>query len=428
MRGPAGVGKSAIAQTCAERLKAVGLLGASFFFSINGCDDHTRFFPSIAYQLSVDSRAYRDILDKKIQGDRSLIKKTMKAQFNGLLVEPLQELEEAGKRLGRRVIIVDGLDECKDKDAQCEILNLVAASLRDRTTSLYWAFFSRPEPHIHSTFAMANVSPLCRTAILPISREVDGEIELYLRNGLENILRRRHISLSYTWPPEREVKMLVTAAAGLFIYPATVIRFMEQAGHSPEELLTIVLDSPGLNGDNGHALDNSNQPLAELDAFYTLILRRIPDVTLSSAQLLLALAIMTPFESCIWGIAGLGNMLGFSEAKLRLLCSELHAVLYFQGHHELPHLPDPVYSKSADITQMCKATDFVTMNWLRRDVSKLGGILTFYHKSFYDFLRDPARSKNFCVSTPRILDSLFNLRLHIHSDYAETYTVKGQGQ
>ncbi|KAF9442564.1 hypothetical protein P691DRAFT_625994, partial [Macrolepiota fuliginosa MF-IS2] len=33
MKGPAGVGKSAIAQTCVERLKKLGNLGAAFFFA-----------------------------------------------------------------------------------------------------------------------------------------------------------------------------------------------------------------------------------------------------------------------------------------------------------------------------------------------------------------------------------------------------------
>jgi hypothetical protein len=36
MWGPAGVGKSALAQTCAEKAKEMGYLGAAFFFSING--------------------------------------------------------------------------------------------------------------------------------------------------------------------------------------------------------------------------------------------------------------------------------------------------------------------------------------------------------------------------------------------------------
>jgi len=35
MSGPAGVGKSAIAQTCAEKLKDTEHLGAAFFFTVN---------------------------------------------------------------------------------------------------------------------------------------------------------------------------------------------------------------------------------------------------------------------------------------------------------------------------------------------------------------------------------------------------------
>ncbi|KXN81507.1 hypothetical protein AN958_04504 [Leucoagaricus sp. SymC.cos] len=51
MRGPAGVGKSAIAQTCVERVKEGGHLGAAFFF-INGRSDPRRLFPTLAYPLS----------------------------------------------------------------------------------------------------------------------------------------------------------------------------------------------------------------------------------------------------------------------------------------------------------------------------------------------------------------------------------------
>ena len=35
MSGPASVGKSAIAQTCAEKLKETGHLGTAFFFTVN---------------------------------------------------------------------------------------------------------------------------------------------------------------------------------------------------------------------------------------------------------------------------------------------------------------------------------------------------------------------------------------------------------
>jgi len=51
MRGPAGVGKSSIAQTCAEKLKNTGHLGAAFFFNVNRLNNPRRLFTTIAYEL-----------------------------------------------------------------------------------------------------------------------------------------------------------------------------------------------------------------------------------------------------------------------------------------------------------------------------------------------------------------------------------------
>jgi hypothetical protein len=41
-------------------------------------------------------------------------------------------------------------------------------------------FFSRSEPHIKVTLAKPCIGILCQVATLPITREIDGEIELYL--------------------------------------------------------------------------------------------------------------------------------------------------------------------------------------------------------------------------------------------------------
>jgi len=53
MKGPAGVGKTTIAQTCTEKLRHQKKLAAAFFFSISGRDKSEKFFPSIAYQLAI---------------------------------------------------------------------------------------------------------------------------------------------------------------------------------------------------------------------------------------------------------------------------------------------------------------------------------------------------------------------------------------
>jgi len=90
MRGPAGVGKSAIAQTCAEKLKDTGHLGAAFFFTFKKYDNPLHLFTSIAFQLTTALPDYHAAVSERISKDRSLVGKKISAQFRSLIVEPLQ--------------------------------------------------------------------------------------------------------------------------------------------------------------------------------------------------------------------------------------------------------------------------------------------------------------------------------------------------
>ncbi|KAF9444990.1 hypothetical protein P691DRAFT_785843 [Macrolepiota fuliginosa MF-IS2] len=209
MKGLAGVGKSAIAQTCAERLKGLGKLGAAFFFSLKGRDKASEFIPTIAHQLSTEFPDYRELVDHRIRHDRGILDKMMAVQFQALIVEPFQELERAGKGIGKRIaIIVDGLDECDSADAQCKIIELIAGAARDGAIPFCWAFFSRPEAHIKASFTHADVARVTCTTSLPISNDTNSDIELYLRNGFENILRRRDIPIKSQWPSDDDIQTL----------------------------------------------------------------------------------------------------------------------------------------------------------------------------------------------------------------------------
>ncbi|KAF9441170.1 hypothetical protein P691DRAFT_813488 [Macrolepiota fuliginosa MF-IS2] len=267
MKGPAGVGKSAIAQTCAERLKKLGKLGATFFFSVKGRDKAAEFIPTIAYQLSTQFPEYQGLVDRRILRDKAILNKTMATQLQTLIVEPLQELEKAGKGIGQRIVmIVDGLDECESTDDQCRIIEIIAAAARDGITPFCWAFFSRPEPHIEASFSRADVAQITCMTMLPISRDADSDIELYLRSGFENILRRRNIPLKSQWPSDNDIQTLVKKSDGLFIYAATALRVVAQPGPIEEALHTVCTTSSDRTG---------NSPFAELDAFYMLIMQRI---------------------------------------------------------------------------------------------------------------------------------------------------------
>jgi hypothetical protein len=98
VEGAERVKKTAVAQTCVEKLKTVGTPLGAFFFS-KRTSRHQQFFPTIAYQLSTEFPEYQTLLDAKICRNRSLLyHKTMASQFKGLILEPFQELERAGKK------------------------------------------------------------------------------------------------------------------------------------------------------------------------------------------------------------------------------------------------------------------------------------------------------------------------------------------
>ncbi|KAF5361752.1 hypothetical protein D9756_002258 [Leucocoprinus leucothites] len=417
MKGPAGVGKTAVAQTCAEKFKELNLLGAAFFFSVNGRADHTHFFPSVAYQLCTELSDFRQLLDNKISRDKTIVGKAMVWQFKNLFSESIQELQRMGKSVPRKAIIIDGLDECLSKEAQCEIIEIIAGSARESSTPFYWAFFSRPEMHIETTFAKNDIAPHCQLTILPISRTADKDIELYLRSGFANILLRRNLSVSSPWPSERDMKALIEACAGLFIYAATLLRYVDRpVAQGPIEQLNAVLAS--LGGASG----TDGSPFAELDAFYTLILRRIPTEIFPSVRVLLGGMFLYSFHPTLfWSAVQLSNQLRLSEIQFKILCSELRAVLCFYDH-------DGPYDYGQSITTMSslRHASFTDFAQIQQKARMLGGVITLHHKSFWDFLHDPARSGIYCISTQEMYNLLFSHYLQVWGDCQRCFSLQAR--
>ncbi|KAJ3552238.1 hypothetical protein NP233_g12927 [Leucocoprinus birnbaumii] len=148
VKGPAGVGKSAIAQSVADALKEI--LGASFFFSRpNRRDDPNRFFLTLAHQLATrfPDSGYGNVINKLIRRDPTIVEKTLLEQFLHLFVIPFRRLNDAQRCFSSKVIIVDGLDECNGEGAQAEIIRIIVESVRSGTTPFRWLILSRLESH-----------------------------------------------------------------------------------------------------------------------------------------------------------------------------------------------------------------------------------------------------------------------------------------
>ncbi|KAF9447554.1 hypothetical protein P691DRAFT_706533 [Macrolepiota fuliginosa MF-IS2] len=418
MKGPAGVGKSAVAQTSVERVAARGKLGAAFFFSTDGRSKPAHFFTTIAYQLSTGYPDYHDLIEKKVRRDKTLVYKALASQFHELIAQPLRELGRSGKGIGRVPIFVDGLDECEDERAQCTIIEIIAASVRDKTLPLCWAFFSRPEPHIEATFAKPDISALCHTMVLPVSHDADGDIELYLRAGFENILRRRGIPMNSPWPSEDNIKLLVKTAGGLFVYVTSALRFIDQTGSlGPEEPLRAVLAAIS------HGHDATTAPFAELDALYRLILGRIPEEMLPSIRLLLALLCHLSSDSPQNTIL-IANVLRLSRMEQQTICNRLSAVLRVRDLDGTFDIDPDIDTSRPYLENPNLGID--DLKKLRNSIyGRLGGAISFYHKSFREFLIDPRRSDLFWFKPPAIHELLFEYFYKLRRDYERTYCLRG---
>ena len=420
MRGPAGVGKSAIAQTCAERLKETGHLGAAFFFTVNKHSNASRLFTTIAYQLATTLPDYRTSIDERISRDETLVEKKMPFQFRSLIVDPIQELGKQGKRVQQKAIFIDGLDECAGGDAQAEIIKIIASSVREGSTPFHWAIFSRAEPRIVSTFKQDSIIPVTHSIELPISREADGEIEMYLRGEFKNILEQRGFpQLMSSWPADNDIRMLVDAAHGLFAHPAAVLRHVAYPSDSRfRERLQSVLDSLSDAGQQAATLHFS-----QLDALYVHIMTQIPESVLLPAQYLLSHSLGDPNAGGRWPVSGHCCMFGISECTFRDIYHYLHAVISY----ELSFDPLSSIDPRIDLTRPY----YDQGQWFHPDKSIINhvysvhGTFRFYHKSFYDFLHDPIRSGSFCVTIPAIYCKFFDRLIQNHHHYASSYAING---
>ncbi|KAF8069265.1 hypothetical protein FPV67DRAFT_1669280 [Lyophyllum atratum] len=355
LHGPAGAGKSAIAQTIAENSAECKILAASFFFSRGrpGRDSLDRLFTTIAYQLAISIPNLRPAIQQVLIDDPSIVHQVITVQIQKLIIEPLELLTSLKnvkvptKPTFPFLIIIDGLDECSGTDDQSQILNHILTLVSLPRFPLRLLIVSRPEYNIRNAFEK---SPLFEFASGPISIYGDyrsrQDVRVYLLHEFARIYTSdRHepwmTLVSKPWPSDPIVDVLVKRSDGYFIYAATLVRFVDQEYLSPVEQLNIVLNSSPLN----------RNAFGELDRLYHQVLATHPDT--KTVKVVLR-AILSGVElECIAELFGLqpGQV---SIIRRALLC--------------LINMEDKKHSIGYPI-----------------------------HKSFFDFIFDPARSGNFHI-------------------------------
>ena len=261
LNGLAGTGKSTIAQTFAEISFADGNLRASFFCSR---DSEARsnlqsIFPTLAFQLAYQYTQFREKLLQVLRANPSIKQESLCSQMENVIVGPLQAT------CIRTLIIIDALDECKDKEPASAILSVLSRYVH-KIPQVKFFITGRPEPQIRLGFRLKPLRPITQILRLHDVKPslVDGDIKLFFRTQLTNIAEAwNDCDQTEDWPSSDDIDVLCKKAAGLFIYASTVIKFVTSKYHTPSQRLALIITLPQSTNHEGRS---------GIDTLYTQVL------------------------------------------------------------------------------------------------------------------------------------------------------------
>ena len=348
LNGLAGTGKSTIAQTFAETAFADGKLGASFFCSRDFADRSSlqMIFPTLAFQLAYQYPPFREELLQVLRTCPDVGQESLCSQMEKLIVGPLKVSGTS------TLIIIDALDECKDKEPASAILSVLSRYMVE-IPEVKFFITGRPEPPIRSGFRLESLRPITEVFRLhDVERSsVDGDIRLFFRTQLSVIAKTRSdCDFTQDWPGSSTINILCEKAAGFFIYASTVVKFVSSKSRMPAKQLDQIISLPQNTVYEGRS---------GIDLLYTQVLEQaIDDVGAEDDD-----EIYSCFRTVVGAVMLLFNPL--SARALSDLLRESSISTTLRSLHSLLLVPED--------------TD--------------DPIRTF-HKSFPDFLTDPKRCKD----------------------------------
>ncbi|KAF9264443.1 hypothetical protein L218DRAFT_844896, partial [Marasmius fiardii PR-910] len=237
IRGSAGMGKSAIAQTIAERCDGKELLADFFFSRADPNRNNPRYIVlAIAHAITTTIPLLHNPIMGVIKSSPQILQADLETQFRHLVVKPFQRWRSQLRstffiahilRASATLIVIDGLDECISPKEQKIVLSLISMAIKEKLP-LRFLICSRPEASIRGCFNGSDLHPFTKYVSLDGDPNVNRDIIHMLTEELKKIRsseRCHYLEFPDSWPTAAELAILVDKASGQFIYPATVIKF-----------------------------------------------------------------------------------------------------------------------------------------------------------------------------------------------------------
>jgi len=324
-------------------------LGASFFCS-RDFEDRSNLhfiFPTLAVQLARKYIEFRLVFVPLARSDPEIAYESLYNQVEKLIVQPLVESSTS------TMIVIDALDECKDEESTSAILSVLGQFV-SKIPKVKIFVTGRPEPRIRKGFHLPLLEDTTDVFILHEvkSSQVNRDIRIFFKHRLSELAG--HQRGPGGWPTEEQLDLLCERAAGLFVYAVATVRFVDHKNNSPKRQLDRLLDSPESSGFEGKTKLTTN---ATLDSLYMSILQEAfgdgypeddPKVRSVLGAVVLAANPLSP--------SAIAALLGFDVEEVSPILSSTHSLLTLQEDVDYPVRP--------------------------------------FHKSFPDFIIDPARCAN----------------------------------
>ncbi|KAK6499930.1 hypothetical protein TWF481_010286 [Arthrobotrys musiformis] len=289
MNGMAGTGKSTISRTVARSLRNNQQLGASFFFKRGEADRSSgvRFFTTLAVQLAGYSDIVAADIEAAIKDDpgRPISGRGFAEQFDKLIFRPLSKLNVNPYSEGQVVVIlVDALDECEKREDVKMIIRLFAL-LKDVSGGVKVRVFLTGRPDLPILPAFKRLSNDTYDGLmLHTVPKIKEDISTFLRYELTEIAESCGYDLSRDWLDEDSFQKLVDIATPLFIYAATICRFIAGKGGHPAKRIKRVIeqwsDSHEPQGAKFETRNNTGATkwqASKLDKTYLPVLKQLVD-------------------------------------------------------------------------------------------------------------------------------------------------------
>ncbi|KAG1777353.1 hypothetical protein EV702DRAFT_1045425 [Suillus placidus] len=273
LHGTAGVGKSAVAFSIAERMRALKVKEQGYFFA------------TLAYQLASNFPSIREDVNRAIRDNPALLDpdKSLRDQMEELFLQPLRRLRYSRSEEHIRKAI-------QNKDGHplvCEIpVNTYGAGVA-ATISLDEA-------------------------------DVDNDIHIYLAHSFRE-LQSRHPD--FPQPPRHQLARLASRAGRRFIVASTMMKFIDDGNNDPRDRLQLMLE-----------LTSDLLPGTEVYKLYDRILSTCADPKRAYMHLSVVAALADPLP-----ISQISKLLGPGQGRdLETTLAQLRSVMDIPADSNLP--------------------------------------------------------------------------------------------